>query len=109
MRMPGEAVPEMRAERLSVVSVARKYVIERVDETAAPHAFAIRQCPVEVPQDELGHQLPMPKSRSASFSDVRRSVDSCRCPMISAHDRWYVPAGNSFGRVPGTTTARGGT
>ena len=29
--------------------------------------------------------------------------------MISAHERWYVPAGNSFGRVPGTTTERGGT
>src|SRR6187402_2396456 len=29
--------------------------------------------------------------------------------MISAQAIWYVPAGNSFGRVPGTTTARGGT
>ena len=29
--------------------------------------------------------------------------------MISAQSSWYVPAGNSFGRVPGTTTARGGT
>src|ERR1700760_2499639 len=29
--------------------------------------------------------------------------------MINAHERLYVPAGNSFGRVPGTTTARGGT
>ena len=28
---------------------------------------------------------------------------------MSAHESWYVPAGNSFGRVPGTTTARGGT
>ena len=38
-----------------------------------------------------------------------RSVDSLRRPTISAHARWYVPAGNSFGRVPGTTTERGGT
>src|SRR5919199_5246904 len=29
--------------------------------------------------------------------------------MTSAHASSYVPAGNSFGRVPGTTTARGGT
>src|SRR5689334_24057202 len=29
--------------------------------------------------------------------------------MISAQARLYVPAGNSFGRVPGTTTERGGT
>src|SRR5436190_5301754 len=28
---------------------------------------------------------------------------------MSAQARWYVPAGNSFGRVPGTTIARGGT
>ena len=54
-------------------------------------------------------RTPIPYSRSASFSDVLRSVDSLRWPMISAHARWYVPAGNSFGRVPGTTTERGGT
>src|SRR5919202_2526977 len=29
--------------------------------------------------------------------------------MTSAHASSYVPAGNSFGRLPGTTTARGGT
>ena len=32
-------------------------------------------------------QLPMPYSRSASFSDVFRSVASVRRPMMSAHDR----------------------
>src|SRR4051794_25565815 len=29
--------------------------------------------------------------------------------MISAHGTWNLPAGNFFLRVPGTTTARGGT
>src|SRR5436190_11201785 len=29
--------------------------------------------------------------------------------MIRAQASWNVPAGNSFGRVPGTTIARGGT
>jgi hypothetical protein len=29
--------------------------------------------------------------------------------MISAQPSWYVPAGNSFGRVPGKTIERGGT
>ena len=57
----------------------------------------------------LSATVPMPCSRRASFSDVFRSVDSRRWPMISAHARWYVPAGNSFGRVPGTTIERGGT
>ena len=52
---------------------------------------------------------PIPYSRSASLSDVFWSVDSARWPMISAQPTWYVPAGNSFGRVPGTTTERGGT
>src|SRR5215207_8734653 len=28
---------------------------------------------------------------------------------MSAHATWNVPAGNSFGRVPGSTTDRGGT
>jgi hypothetical protein len=52
---------------------------------------------------------PMPYSRSVSFRLSFRSVDSLRQPMISAHESWYVPAGNSRGRVPGTTTAPGGT
>ncbi len=30
----------------------------------------------------------MPNSRRASFSDVFRSVDSLRRPMISAQARW---------------------
>ena len=54
-------------------------------------------------------QPPSPYSRSASFSEVFRSVASLRRPMISAHARLKVPAGNSFGLVPGTTIARGGT
>ena len=54
------------------------------------------------------------RSRSRTRA-ARRSAtssgrsDSLRRPMISAHASWYVPAGNSFGRVPGTTTERGGT
>lgn len=59
--------------------------------------------------EDHGGQPPMANSRSASFNEVRRSVDSDLRPMISAHDRWNVPAGKSFGLVPGTTTERGGT
>ena len=36
-------------------------------------------------------------------------VDSSRQPTISGVGSPYVPAGNSLGRTPGTTTARGGT
>lgn len=32
------------------------------------------------------------KSLSASFSDVLRSVEALRVPMISAHGTWYSPA-----------------
>ena len=61
------------------------------------------------PGRRASRQLPMPYSRSASLRPTFRSVDSPRRPMISAQASWYVPAGNSFGRVPGTTTERGGT
>ena len=51
-----------------------------------------------------------PCSRSASFRLVRRSVEALRVPDDQrARDLSYVPAGNSFGRVPGITTERGGT
>src|SRR5207302_6310641 len=57
----------------------------------------------------LGRQVLSPKSRSALFSDVLRSVDAVRIPTINAQPTWNSPAGNCLGRVPGTTTERAGT
>ena len=57
----------------------------------------------------LRRQTPISNSRRTSFRLVLRSVFSLRQPTTSAHATSKVPAGNSFGRVPGTTTARGGT
>ncbi len=54
-------------------------------------------------------QTPISNSRRTSFKLVLRSVFSLRQPTTSAHATWNVPAGKSLGRVPGTTTARGGT
>ena len=54
-------------------------------------------------------QTAISNSRRTAFNDVFRSVDALRSPTISAHWRPYVPAGNSFCRTPGRTTARGGT
>ena len=54
-------------------------------------------------------QTPISNSRRTSFKLVLRSVFSLRQPTTSAQETWNVPAGNSLGRVPGTTTARGGT
>jgi hypothetical protein len=54
-------------------------------------------------------QLPISNSRRTSLRLVLRSVCSLRQPTMSAQATSYVPAGNSLGRVPGTTTARGGT
>jgi hypothetical protein len=54
-------------------------------------------------------QLPISNSRRTSLRLVFRSVRSLLQPTIRAQPSWKVPAGNSFGRVPGTTTARGGT
>jgi hypothetical protein len=52
---------------------------------------------------------PISNSRRTSFKLVLRSVFSLRQPTTSAHETWKVPAGNSLARVPGRTTARGGT
>ena len=52
---------------------------------------------------------PISYSRSTSFREVFRSVFALRLPMMSAQPIWNVPAGNSFGRVPGTTIECGGT
>jgi hypothetical protein len=54
-------------------------------------------------------QVPISNSRSTSFRLVFRSVCALRQPTTRAHATSYLPAGNSFGLVPGTTTARGGT
>jgi thiosulfate dehydrogenase [quinone] large subunit len=54
-------------------------------------------------------QDPISNSRRTSLRLVLRSVFSLRHPTTSAQATSYVPAGNSLGRVPGTTTARGGT
>jgi hypothetical protein len=54
-------------------------------------------------------QEPISNSRRTSLRLVLRSVFSLRQPTTSAHATSYVPAGNSLGRVPGRTTARGGT
>src|SRR2546426_312717 len=54
------------------------------------------------------HQTGTPKSRSAEFSDVLRSVLCVRVPMISAHGVRYSPAGKLRGRMPGITTLRAG-
>jgi thiosulfate dehydrogenase [quinone] large subunit len=54
-------------------------------------------------------QEPISNSRRTSLRLVLRSVFSLRQPTTSAQATSYVPAGNSLGRVPGTTTARGGT
>lgn len=54
-------------------------------------------------------QEPISNSRRTSVRLVLRSVLSLRQPTMRAHATWNVPAGNSFARVPGTTTARGGT
>ena len=56
-----------------------------------------------------GLHVAISNSRRTSFNEVLRSVDALRSPTISAHGRSYRPAGNSFGRVPGSTTERGGT
>jgi len=56
-----------------------------------------------------GRQVPISNSRNTSFRLVLRSVCGLRQPTTSAQATSYVPAGNAFGRVPGTTTARGGT
>jgi uncharacterized membrane protein YphA (DoxX/SURF4 family) len=58
---------------------------------------------------EARGQEPISNSRRTSLRLVLRSVCSLRQPTISAHAIWKVPAGNSFGLVPGKTTARGGT
>lgn len=54
-------------------------------------------------------QEPISNSRRASLRLVLRSVFSLRHPTTRAHATSYVPAGNSLGRVPGKTTAPGGT
>src|SRR5205085_9855550 len=54
-------------------------------------------------------QAPISNSRRTSLRLVLRSVFSLRQPTTSAQATSYVPAGNSLGRVPGRTTARGGT
>ncbi len=54
-------------------------------------------------------QEPISNSRRTSLRLVLRSVCSLRQPTINAHATSNLPAGNSFDRVPGTTTARGGT
>jgi thiosulfate dehydrogenase [quinone] large subunit len=54
-------------------------------------------------------QEPISNSRRTSLRLVLRSVFSLRHPTTRAQATSYVPAGNSFGRVPGRTTARGGT
>ena len=54
-------------------------------------------------------QEPISNSRRTSLRLVLRSVFSLRHPTTRAQATSHVPAGNSFGRVPGTTTARGGT
>jgi thiosulfate dehydrogenase [quinone] large subunit len=54
-------------------------------------------------------QEPMSNSRRTSLRLVLRSVFSLRHPTTSAQATSQVPAGNSLGRVPGTTTARDGT
>ena len=54
-------------------------------------------------------QEPISNSRRTSLRLVLRSVFSLRHPTTSAQATSYVPAGNSLGRVPGTTTARDGT
>ena len=54
-------------------------------------------------------QTPISNSRRTSLRLVLRSVFSLLHPTTRAQATSYVPAGNSFGRVPGTTTARGGT
>ena len=53
------------------------------------------------PSPSSDRYAPISYSRSTSLSDVFRSVGSLRPPMISAQPSWNVPAGNSFGRVPG--------
>jgi uncharacterized membrane protein YphA (DoxX/SURF4 family) len=54
-------------------------------------------------------QEPISNSRRTSVRLVLRSVFSLRHPTTRAQATSYVPAGNSLGRVPGSTTARGGT
>jgi uncharacterized membrane protein YphA (DoxX/SURF4 family) len=54
-------------------------------------------------------QEPISNSRRTSLRLVLRSVFSLRHPTTRAQATSHVPAGNSLGRVPGTTTARGGT
>ena len=54
-------------------------------------------------------QEPISNSRRTSLRLVLRSVFSLRHPTTSAQATSYVPAGNCFDRVPGTTTARDGT
>jgi uncharacterized membrane protein YphA (DoxX/SURF4 family) len=54
-------------------------------------------------------QEPISNSRRTSLRLVLRSVFSLRQPTTRAQATSYVPAGNSLGRVPGSTTARGGT
>jgi hypothetical protein len=54
-------------------------------------------------------QEPISNSRRTSLRLVLRSVFSLRHPTTRAQATSYVPAGNSLGRVPGNTTARGGT
>ena len=54
-------------------------------------------------------QEPISNSRRTSLRLVLRSVFSLRQPTTSAQATSYLPAGNSLGRVPGTTTARDGT
>ena len=88
------------------------------DPDAAPHTrgvgiFAAGQHHQKRPQPGLNQvavfgYAPISYSRKTSFSDVFRSVCSLRRPMMSAQPSWYVPAGNSFGRVPGRRPSRAG-
>jgi uncharacterized membrane protein YphA (DoxX/SURF4 family) len=54
-------------------------------------------------------QEPISNSRRTSLRLVLRSVFSLRHPTTRAQATSNLPAGNSLGRVPGTTTARDGT
>ena len=55
--VPGEAVAEVRAERVRVDAVSRLVPVEGLHERAAPEGGAPGDGPVEVPEDDLSHGL----------------------------------------------------
>src|SRR5207302_3606695 len=105
----GDAEVE-RASRNRTTPLERRGAAEVVPE-AERHDGQLQAAAARAAVDHpvVAAHVPIACSRRTSLRLVFRSVDMLRLPMISAQPIWYVPAGNCFGRVPGTTTEFGGT